>query len=244
MPISVSAFDTVAGGVVLLTATRGLSLPEFRENLRSRLSNLRRSLGYEVKVRAGVRFDVDPLLAVYGDRTMRPADAIVDLAMPGGESTTDLAARMGAFSSLADCIEPDTSALALGTVVHIHRHRPEGGEVLAFLGLRAPSITQDAMLRWWLAHADLSVRLQQGIARPWSYAQLHVDHAASHEAMLIAQIGAMSYDMGDILSIADRKAFLDWSCMPKVARTLEQDEIGALDQTSWRGGLVDVVEEC
>lgn len=237
-----SSYQTAVGGLVMLSARPHLTLDEFCARIGDKLVLLRAALGRDVAARIGVRVEQDPLAEMQGERAMEPADAILDLAMPGDNDPSRLAARLGALHELDDCIDPGSSALAVGTLCYIHRQLPEGREILAFVGRKAPAATVMEMRHWWLEqHAPLINKLQNGIARPWSYAQLHVDHDASDMAAARSGFAAVCYDMGDLVAIADRAAFLEFHTLPEVARALEEDEKGFLDQSSWRGALVSQI---
>lgn len=238
--LDMSRYSTMAGGLVMLSAPPGMLLDAFRAEIARRFDGVRAALGDDVEVRVGTRFAQDPLGVMLGDRAMAPADAIIDLAMPGIGDPLLLASRLEALRELAGCIDPAASSLALGTLCYIHRTLPEGREILSFIGRKSSETTVADMRRWWLEeHAQLALRLQNGIPRPWSYAQLHVDRAASEQGAARSGLSYVHYDMGDLIAIADRAQFLDFHSIPEVARALEEDEKGFLDQSSWRGAIVE-----
>jgi hypothetical protein len=242
MSLDMSPYRTAPGAIALLSAPQSVPLGIFREALQNRLDTLRAGFGNGVQLRLSVRFDEDPLRAVYGDRAMAPTDAIFDMALLDGRSPSELASLMGALSDLLDCVDFGASAIVVGTFCYIHEYQPAGSEVFTFLGRKAGGISHDEMRRWWLVdHAELILRLQNGIARPWSYAQLHVDHRASRLASTMAGIAAAEYDMATMVTISDRQKFFDFHCESKVARALAEDETGHLDPESWQGGLVQAL---
>jgi hypothetical protein len=97
-------YRRVPGALLLLSANR--QLETFRSALHDMLAELRGAIGPRAKLTLGVRFDLDPLAAVYGERPISPADAILYLAISTEVGLARAPELMSSLAFLAEHADP------------------------------------------------------------------------------------------------------------------------------------------
>lgn len=224
--------------LALLSARAGTATEALGSFLATRRERLTARFGADAQILMGLRRADDPFAQVGGERKIEPADAILQVSLPGQWPLDDLLRRLnGLTDDLQEMVDLDRSALAMGRAYLMVEK--DGPVFCGFLGRRHPGISLEDMRHWWLYHhGPLGVALT-GTRSPHGYDQLHVEPDASRQAAAVAGFPYVPYDMGDSLYIEDLDEFVRGTSDPEIQRQLYEDEIGHLDHSSWRGAFTD-----
>ena len=215
-----------------------------RETLATGLAQLRESFekrfGADAELLMGVRRQDNPFASIGADRSIDPADAILEASFPESWPGDDIVRRLGGISDeLSELVDIAKSSISVGPSLIIVEG--EGDVFCGFVGRRRPDLTTEEMSRWWLErHAPLSLETTGHLVQH-GYAQLHVDRALSIRAAASAGFPDVEYDMGDSLNIPDLDTFVRVLSDPEIQRVLYEDETHFLDHSSWRGVFTDKI---